>query len=1270
MRVPIIVAVAVALFATGLTAVLAAPQDVVDRFELVPDAGEQTTKLSGSSFRFNWRLIARSTGGAASTSPVVTVDIPNPRQCVTEVRASRADADHLATVTQSDGAFHARWTLDTITGGQSLEIPVIITTNAGACADQERIPVTASLTDASGVVMPANGGQPLEFVVTTGTPSLNVDLSSESPVRSDGTVYAGQSNDGGAHLSTDLAALRPVVFQSRGEWSGQLGYRQCTSASATYTLPPGAVLDPARPGGWTVSADGRSATKATAETGWSLMSSQFGISLLFPGAATLQPNAVTVTATCVPANPMAGEKAYTATANSTIRLTSQADQPPPPWVAPQSIEKTGPDQLLDQEPNRQQITYNVTARNWAQNTTMTFDITEYSALSTTRPPNDRPSQNLDARLYFDQIDFGANSVFRGSVDVLACRNSGPPTLVRTLTLGEQAQSVPLPDGRTITCLQVRGTNNVPLPSVGYVGYTVVAKFRDPTASLLDGNQSSSLCNTAYLAATYGDGRAAPVGSAAVASHCLNIVRPTVTATLEKGAGRRSGSGPASDPALVGDVVTWGVSVSLNSNMGVPADLTGTTVIDLLPPGFEYLANHPGYEGNRPPDSIVDNYHNSGRQALIWEYTRTPGTWELERALPRMTIPTRVTSSAAAGVNTNTAYFIPRGRVIEAATASNQVVDEYDLNNNGSRTDNVIAASGTVSYMPPKVLLTHKLVQGSQDQSLLRAPQQGATTYNKGAVNYSIRLLNNALQNIANLTIIDVLPDIGDHTIASDQASQNRPRNSQFPVRLTGPIIPPPGREGDYTITYTTAATRGRTAADLNTAAAWTATPADWSAVTAFRIVMNPGRSIAIGGDASFAVRAALTGDSIDHAGQTAYNSYAVSVAADGTGFFESDIVGVKAIDPNPHLVSSIAVNPGSGTAVKAGDVLTYALILDNSKGGSPAPVALTNSLTGLLDDATIERSAVTSTNPAVATAFTSDGNSLNLTGSVPPGQIVTIRYTATVKVDGQRGDGSISSCLGDQCATNSAGQADLNRRKLADPPSGTGVTAGSQVTYSLVLDNSTGTAAATVTDLSDWIAGVVDDATLDRASLVSSSPSITAVLQDDGYGITLNGTVPAGQRVTVTYRVTVKPLFQRGDDSLFNCLGSYSCTTHPVDPPPPNASKFSTPIDGTPLPPGQEVTYTLRMNDAIRKPDGTVDATDDLSDLVDDMDIVPGSVISHNVALSALLSADGRSIRVVTLPGYAIGPQSTVTYRAVVKPAGQGGNGVARNCFAGVHCVT
>lgn len=267
-------------------------------------------------------------------------------------------------------------------------------------------------------------------------------------------------------------------------------------------------------------------------------------------------------------------------------------------------------------------------------------------------------------------------------------------------------------------------------------------------------------------------------------------------------------------------------------------------------------------------------------------------------------------------------------------------------------------------------------------------------------------------------------------------------------------------------------------------------------------------------------------------------------------------------DPIANLLPRLTITKTADTTeVPAnGTVVTYTLVVTNEGPGdftSTRPGTTSDDLAKVLDDAAYNNDAVTT---AGTVSFDSGAQKLDWSGALAAG--ATARITYSVTSDSTGGDQLLvnEACIPTELALNTDEACDsvetpaaaLQQRKSVDPSSGTPVTAGQSLTYTLHFGN-TGKAAATVDEFDD-LSKVLDDATLSSGP-VSSDPALTAVL--NGSQIDINGSVPVGATYTVSYTVTVKAFEQQGDHVLNNALGANTnctpdsplCTINPVTPP-------------------------------------------------------------------------------------------------------------------------
>ncbi|MDR0284975.1 MAG: isopeptide-forming domain-containing fimbrial protein [Propionibacteriaceae bacterium] len=249
---------------------------------------------------------------------------------------------------------------------------------------------------------------------------------------------------------------------------------------------------------------------------------------------------------------------------------------------------------------------------------------------------------------------------------------------------------------------------------------------------------------------------------------------------------------------------------------------------------------------------------------------------------------------------------------------------------------------------------------------------------------------------------------------------------------------------------------------------------------------------------------------------------------------------------DPRFTVTKVSDPASGAVVRPGQTVTYTLTAVNTGNVDLDPVTLTDHLDGVLAHARLVEGSLAATRAGTAVAApTLSGTTLTWSGGLPAGQTVVVTYQVTTRDDLTPTDKLVNQVsalgtdptnpgqvitppgcgLGDPGCTSTLipGFPGVQITKVADPPSGSSVTPGTVVTYTLTGRN-TGNVALDPVTLTDDLTGV-----LPQATLVEDSPRATA----DGRptaspvrtGDTLSWTGPlaVGETVTVTYQVRVNP---------------------------------------------------------------------------------------------------------------------------------------------------
>lgn len=353
----------------------------------------------------------------------------------------------------------------------------------------------------------------------------------------------------------------------------------------------------------------------------------------------------------------------------------------------------------------------------------------------------------------------------------------------------------------------------------------------------------------------------------------------------------------------------------------------------------------------------------------------------------------------------------------------------------------------------------------------------------------------------------------------------------------------------------------------------------------------------------------------------------------------------------------------------AGDEVTYTITVKNVGSGAytaSAPASMTDDLSDVLDNATFDGQAT-----ATAGTVDYDEPKLSWSGPLAAGASAEVSYTVTYNGEGDRNLHNVA-CVpesevaqnADACASVTVPGSQLSQWKMVTASTDPAM-AGTVLTYTLFFHND-GPAAATV-DAIDDLTQVTDDATVTTEP--SSANGLTT--SRDGNKISVTGSVPANTTRTVTYKVTVKPDGQRGDDIATNFLlhsgekpppGSDcepedseapDCTATPIV-----AIAYSKSVEAStdPVDEGTVLTYTITIKN-IGDLAAPVSREDVLTDVLDDAELTSDPV-SDTGSVTVSVVNDGRFEI-----GGELGADGTakVTYQMTVKAESDRGNNQADN---------
>lgn len=288
------------------------------------------------------------------------------------------------------------------------------------------------------------------------------------------------------------------------------------------------------------------------------------------------------------------------------------------------------------------------------------------------------------------------------------------------------------------------------------------------------------------------------------------------------------------------------------------DYKDLRVIDLFDPNtldidFNYLDQYFDKNNTRfyapwnKSYEVIENYHNSGRSALIIHLDQKEF---IKRALEtggQVRLPfiyTKLKGKADGGTFTNHIYMAGEGLWdLETANPNKVAVDGYDLNNNGSTTDKIPHAESNYTIVAAEGVYARKFIAKNDD---LSDASTVTRTFKPGETfNYKLTIKNNTDNPVENTVIYDILPKLGDVNTLDASA-----RKTEYTVSLRGPITAPEGWIAYYTTDTTVTASTMAQAADKDI---WSTDVTDYSKVTGIKIVANEGTTIAARSQVDIAV---------------------------------------------------------------------------------------------------------------------------------------------------------------------------------------------------------------------------------------------------------------------------------------------------------------------------------------------------------------------------------------------------------------------------------
>lgn len=216
---------------------------------------------------------------------------------------------------------------------------------------------------------------------------------------------------------------------------------------------------------------------------------------------------------------------------------------------------------------------------------------------------------------------------------------------------------------------------------------------------------------------------------------------------------------------------------------------------LLPKGVTINTANPNWsyqESRGAVKSIIDNYNNTGRQLVIYQWDGD-GNGRLNPG-KHMIYEVNVNVSENTEENIVVEAYGSSSTELTAESNNQLITDSQDINRNGNTIEKLVFASASYTYLALDNLIVTKLVKGNRDQDFSKMGHSDLGS----EIDYKLHIRNESGSTIRKFVLIDVLPSVGDRTVLS-----GRMRDSKFTPTLAGPISLPQDWIGKVDVYYST-----------------------------------------------------------------------------------------------------------------------------------------------------------------------------------------------------------------------------------------------------------------------------------------------------------------------------------------------------------------------------------------------------------------------------------------------------------------------------------
>ncbi|NLA43649.1 Cna B-type domain-containing protein, partial [Candidatus Saccharibacteria bacterium] len=819
---------------------------IISLFE-IKDETDAGPYFSGNELVFRTTLGLTEESGSLSES-VLEIRIPKDSNKILEssIRASDFNISQgPAEIDSSDpDAYIIRYNLNIINSGTTASVPIVFNTNVGYIPDGYNLPITARLLDTNGEEL-ATSNTSVQFKTANLSMTKYVKNNSNSFTNSNNLlINAGKEDpDNPGYLSENIEHLKPIEFAYRITGPSSDGRRYYNKFEVTDELPEGAIFIQDDNPGWVYDEENHRATflvESNANSGAGILMGSISqtstalpkLKLYFPGAKIDQPDTLTNNVNIISHPFEQGELESVQNTNDdiTFRLTATPENTVPVTLsASKSSTNFTTVDVLSRKENHE-YRWNLTLSN--QSNGIGHEPTDLENIVI-------DDHTLDEALYFNRLSIDRRTIsqFDGELSLKVTFDDGTSEIV--------SNNISITNGtfnadfnhyeKLVTAFEVRSNEGSILKPGTSIRVTAYSKFKDPeSVTTPTPSTTKTMRNTADFSANFMNGSTLTLTNR-YTTVLLTPYNPRAYLTKSVQSG--------SQTYFLDDEISYRLALS-KSNFYTGETMTDVVVLDLLPLGFEYVNNSTtgnlssyfdfsSNNRNFPEPELIHNYQGTGRTALLWNLGNIISNYDSAgyTRSSNLNYKIRITDLALAGTHTNEAYFgWSNNDHITVSSRSND--DIFDINENGSVTDKISKHMSNIQYAPPETLIVSKSVKGNLDINYLLPPANANAEIGTDA-SYVINVFNNSPVDVNTLTLLDVLPHVGDTTVGGDLSGVPSIRGSEFPVTLTGPISLPEG----YTVYYTSDEPSGDSVS-YTTNANWSTSVSDFSMVKGIKIVLD------------------------------------------------------------------------------------------------------------------------------------------------------------------------------------------------------------------------------------------------------------------------------------------------------------------------------------------------------------------------------------------------------------------------------------------------